>query len=150
AAVRDRAEHRSMLDEINRLQRTATSDQRSAQRLQHRLDRTRNGLAYAVRRWGKLKRRTASLKTSLSSARASAKSSYSTGYNKGYSDASDALTTSAGSGTTGGCDSNYEGACVPTGYGDVNCADVNGTDFYVVGVDVDGLDGDGDGIACES
>jgi hypothetical protein len=62
--------------------------------------------------------------------------------------------SSSGSGTDtsggGDCDPNYEGACVPTGYGDVNCADVYETDFYVVGADIYSLDGDGDGVACES
>jgi hypothetical protein len=49
-----------------------------------------------------------------------------------------------------GCDPNYAGACVPTGIGDVDCDQVAGKDFFVVGVDVDGLDRDKDGIACES
>jgi hypothetical protein len=56
----------------------------------------------------------------------------------------------AGSAATGKCDPNYEGACVPTGHGDVNCADVHETDIQVVGNDIYGLDGDGDGTACES
>jgi hypothetical protein len=51
---------------------------------------------------------------------------------------------------TDSCDPNYEGACVPTDMGDVDCGDLIETDFDVVGVDVDGLDGDGDGVACES
>ena len=45
---------------------------------------------------------------------------------------------------------NYAGACVPTGNDDVNCADVQETDIHVVGKDPYGLDGDGDGTACES
>jgi hypothetical protein len=71
-----------------------------------------------------------------------------------------ALATACSSGSTarGGsgspaaskCDPNYKGACVPTGHGDVNCADVHETDIQVVGDDPYGLDGDGDGTACES
>jgi hypothetical protein len=46
-----------------------------------------------------------------------------------------------------GCDPNYTG-CVPnTGY-DVDCAEVSGP-VEVIGVDVDGLDADSDGIGCE-
>jgi hypothetical protein len=56
----------------------------------------------------------------------------------------------AGSAAASKCDPNYKGACVPTGHGDVNCADVHATDIQVVGKDPYGLDGDGDGIACES
>ncbi|CAN5677296.1 hypothetical protein BH10ACT3_BH10ACT3_12110 [soil metagenome] len=48
------------------------------------------------------------------------------------------------------CDPNYAGACVPSGVGDVNCGDVEATDFTVVGTDVYNLDGDNDGIACVS
>jgi hypothetical protein len=48
------------------------------------------------------------------------------------------------------CDPNYEGACIPTGVGDLNCPDVNGSNFTVVGTDIYGFDRDGDGIACES
>jgi hypothetical protein len=39
---------------------------------------------------------------------------------------------------------------VPTGYGDIDCGELIETDFDVVGYDIYGLDGDGDGIACES
>jgi|SRR5215210_3900032 len=46
-----------------------------------------------------------------------------------------------------GCDSNYTG-CVPSGQGDVDCADVNGP-VQVIGDEIYGLDRDGDGQACE-
>ena len=66
-------------------------------------------------------------------------------------------TTSAA--PAGGCHPSYSGACVPTGFSDVDCAGgsgngpgyVSGKRFQVVGPDVYGLDGnDNDGIACES
>lgn len=47
------------------------------------------------------------------------------------------------------CNPNYSGVCLPIG-GDVNCGDISARDFKVVGTDVFRLDGDGDGIACES
>jgi hypothetical protein len=47
------------------------------------------------------------------------------------------------------CDPNYSGACVPTGAGDVNCPQVPGTNFQVVGTDVYNLDSDNDLVACE-
>jgi resuscitation-promoting factor RpfB len=53
----------------------------------------------------------------------------------------------SGSGGGAGCDSNYTG-CVPSGQGDVDCADVNGP-VQVIGDDIYGLDRDGDGQACE-
>jgi hypothetical protein len=51
--------------------------------------------------------------------------------------------------TAGACDPNYDGQCVPIDPS-VNCDDVPGTDVVVVGVDIYGLDGDNDGVACES
>jgi hypothetical protein len=57
---------------------------------------------------------------------------------------------SDGSTASDGCDSNYEGACVPTDQGDVDCGDLGETDFDSVGDDPDSLDADGDGVACES
>jgi len=49
------------------------------------------------------------------------------------------------------CHPSYADVCVPTDIGDVNCDDVNGSSFPVVGPDVFDLDGnDDDGIACES
>jgi len=58
-----------------------------------------------------------------------------------------------------GCHPSYAGACVPTGFSDVDCAGGSGNGpgyvsekrFRVIGPDVYGLDGnDKDGIACES
>jgi hypothetical protein len=65
------------------------------------------------------------------------------------SGAGDASSGDAGS---SGCDSNYEGACVPADVGDVDCTEIPEQDFSVVGDDVYGLDGDGDGdgVACQS
>lgn len=51
---------------------------------------------------------------------------------------------------TGGCHPSYEGACVPDEGYDVDCPEIDGTDLTVVGPDEYRLDGDGDGIACES
>ncbi|MDG5481305.1 excalibur calcium-binding domain-containing protein [Mycolicibacterium gadium] len=55
-----------------------------------------------------------------------------------------------------GCDSNYEGVCVPAGVSDVDFAggSGNGPEYvagpvYVVGSDIYELDRDGDGTACE-
>ena len=149
-AARDRAQHASLIHENSELQRTLTQREATAARLQSQLGRARADLSYAVRQWTKSKSRTASLRAKLDLANASAKSSYRSGYDQGYSDASGSISTGSTTSSSGGCDSNYEGACVPTGYGDVDCSEVDGADFYVVGVDVDGLDGDGDGIACES
>ena len=49
----------------------------------------------------------------------------------------------------GACDPNYSGACVPVGAGQLRCRDISVKRFRVVGKDVQGFDGDGDGIACE-
>jgi len=57
-----------------------------------------------------------------------------------------------------GCHPSYAGACVPTGFSDVDCAGGKGNgpgyvtakNFRVVGADVYGLDANGDGVACES
>ena len=67
-----------------------------------------------------------------------------------------APTTTAAAG--GGCHPSYSGACVPTGFSDVDCGGGGGNGpgyvyakrFQVVGPDVYGLDSDGDGVACES
>jgi hypothetical protein len=136
-------------------QKSLQAANRQVQRLRLRLKNENTDLQYAIRRRNDLRQANATLRASMASLRAdladakvAAKASYKDGYAQGYSDAG---STSSGGGTeTAGCDPNYEGACVPnTGY-DVNCADVAATDFSVVGEDVDGLDGDGDGIACES
>jgi hypothetical protein len=55
---------------------------------------------------------------------------------------------SGGGGGGGGCDPNYRGACVPKVPYDLDCADISGS-VVVVGRDVHGFDGDGDGIGCE-
>lgn len=47
------------------------------------------------------------------------------------------------------CNPNYVGACLPL-TGDVDCGDISAHDFRSVGSDPFRLDGDGDGIACES
>lgn len=67
-------------------------------------------------------------------------------------------TTTAPQATPAGCHASYAGACVPTGFSDVDCAGGSGNGpgyvstkrFSVVGPDVYGLDSDGDGVACES
>ena len=50
----------------------------------------------------------------------------------------------------GGCHPSYAGACVPDEGYDVDCGELAETDISVVGPDEYGLDGEGDGIACES
>lgn len=47
------------------------------------------------------------------------------------------------------CNPNYTGVCLPL-TGDVDCGDITARDFGSVGSDPFRLDGDGDGIACES
>jgi micrococcal nuclease len=52
----------------------------------------------------------------------------------------------------GKCDPNYAGGCVPPYPPDLDCADIRALGIApvrVVGVDVDHLDGDGDGWGCE-
>lgn len=50
------------------------------------------------------------------------------------------------------CDPNYSGACIPdfNVVGDVNCSGISAKRFRSIGSDPHRLDGDGDGIACES
>jgi hypothetical protein len=48
------------------------------------------------------------------------------------------------------CDPSYPDFCIPPPPPDLNCPDVDGTDFTVRPPDPHGLDGDGDGIGCES
>ncbi len=50
----------------------------------------------------------------------------------------------------GGCHPSYQGACVPVSADDVNCPSIPANDFKVVGPDVYDLDGNSDGVACES
>ena len=66
------------------------------------------------------------------------------------------VSTTAAPAASAGCHASYSGACVPTGFSDVDCAGgsgngpgyVSGKRFQVVGPDVYGLDNDGDGVAC--
>jgi hypothetical protein len=52
---------------------------------------------------------------------------------------------------TADCDPSYPTLCLPNyGYNAFNCADVGATDFPVNPPDVNGLDGDHDGVGCES
>jgi hypothetical protein len=60
-----------------------------------------------------------------------------------------------GGSSSGACDLNYEGGCVPVA-SDVDCASGSGNGpayvsgpVYVVGYDIYGLDRDGDGVGCE-
>ena len=47
------------------------------------------------------------------------------------------------------CNRNHTGVCLQL-HGDVNCGDISAPDFRSIGTDPFRLDGDGDGIACES
>jgi hypothetical protein len=49
----------------------------------------------------------------------------------------------------GACDPNYAGYCVPIVQYDLDCSDIRHR-VIVIGVDIHGFDGDGDGIGCES
>lgn len=51
--------------------------------------------------------------------------------------------------SSGDCDPNYEGACIPVGVGDIDCPEAPGSNFRVVGSDPHRFDADGDGVACE-
>ena len=48
------------------------------------------------------------------------------------------------------CDSSYPDFCIPPPSPDLDCGDINGTNFTVVGSDPHGFDGNDDGIGCES
>jgi hypothetical protein len=162
-AMRALDEHRSLVAERDRFERLAESRQARIDRLSARLTTTgdrlarkRTDLRYAISQWRRLKSQVAALRTKtvslrgdLAAAMAAAKNAYASGYEDGYTAGENAVSVDSGEGT-GGCDPNYEGACVPVDQGDVDCGDLAETDFDVVGDDVDGLDGDGDGIACES
>ncbi len=50
----------------------------------------------------------------------------------------------------GGCDSSYPDFCIPPPPPDLNCPDINATDFQVIGDDPHDFDRDNDGIGCES
>ena len=43
------------------------------------------------------------------------------------------------------CDPSYPDFCIPSAPPDLDCADINGTDFTVQGTDPHGFDADGDG-----
>lgn len=49
----------------------------------------------------------------------------------------------------GRCSPHYSGACIPI-RDDVDCGEITARNFHVVDRDVYDLDGDGDGIACET
>ena len=49
-----------------------------------------------------------------------------------------------------GCDPSYPDFCIPPYPPDLDCADVTGKCFTVLGPDPHGFDGDNDGIGCES
>lgn len=55
-----------------------------------------------------------------------------------------------GDGGGGGCDPSYPDFCIPPSPPDLDCAQVSGSNFTVVGSDPHGFDGDGDGVGCES
>ncbi len=57
--------------------------------------------------------------------------------------------TTTGGTSTGACDPNYSGACIPPPPPDLDCGEISARRFQVVGVDVHHFDTDGDGIACE-
>jgi hypothetical protein len=48
------------------------------------------------------------------------------------------------------CDASYPDFCIPPPPPDLDCPDINGTDFTVQGTDPHGFDADGDGVGCES
>jgi hypothetical protein len=48
------------------------------------------------------------------------------------------------------CDRNYAGACIPNVSYDLDCGEIDASNFRVIGVDRHRLDRDNDGIACES
>jgi hypothetical protein len=48
------------------------------------------------------------------------------------------------------CDSSYPDFCIPPSPPDLNCDDVDGTNFRVLSPDPHGFDGDNDGIGCEA
>lgn len=60
-----------------------------------------------------------------------------------------APSTGGAGGAGGGCDPNYR-PCVPRSSTDLDCGDLSGGPFAVVGSDPHGLDGDSDGEGCES
>jgi hypothetical protein len=59
------------------------------------------------------------------------------------------LNRGGGGGGGGRCSPHYSGACIPI-RDDVDCSEITARNFHVVDHDVYNLDGDGDGIACET
>jgi hypothetical protein len=55
-----------------------------------------------------------------------------------------------GGGGGGNCDPSYPTVCIPPPPPDLDCGDVNATNFTVKGSDPHGFDGDNDGIGCET
>ena len=161
AAMRDRAVKESLMAENDRLHGIANEREARVAALaaqvaegKVRLERKREDLRFAITRFNRMKSqanalrsRASSLQDDLAAANAKAEGEYGRGYEAGLAAAQPPAEPPP---SGDGCDPNYQGACVPTSYGDVDCGEIPETDFYVVGDDVDGLDGDGDGIACES
>jgi micrococcal nuclease len=58
--------------------------------------------------------------------------------------------TEQNQGGSGNCHPSYPGVCIPPSPPDLNCADVPYRDFRVVPPDPHNLDGDSDGIGCET
>jgi len=58
--------------------------------------------------------------------------------------------TGGGGGGRGGCDASYPTICIPPPPPDLDCSDIRYTNFTVVPPDDHHLDGDGDGIGCET
>jgi hypothetical protein len=48
------------------------------------------------------------------------------------------------------CDPSYPDFCIPPPPPDLDCADVNGSNFTVLPPDPHGFDGNSDGVGCES
>lgn len=63
---------------------------------------------------------------------------------------SEPTTTSTTTGGGGDCDPNYPDVCIPPYPPDLDCGEIPYQDFRVVGDDPHGIDGDNDGIGCES
>lgn len=53
---------------------------------------------------------------------------------------------------SGNCDPSYPGVCIPpySQVGDLDCGEISQRRFQVIPPDPHGLDGDGDGVGCES
>lgn len=58
-------------------------------------------------------------------------------------------TTDSSGSSSSNCDPNYTGGCVPKVSYDLDCGDISFS-VWVVGTDIHGFDGDGDGHGCES